>query len=304
MEKVIIMMSTYNGEIYLQEQLDSLLNLEKDKFNIFFRFRDDGSTDNTINIIKEFCKNNINSSWYGGENLKPARSFWELMSRQCEADYYAFCDQDDVWKPQKIKVAIEMLRKVKDKPALYFSAVNLVDKNLNFIDKKKFLYNYSFENSFVQNPAIGCTVVFNNKMKKILDKIKLSGEIGMHDSLIYRIAQSIQAEIIYDENSYIYYRQHGKNAMGISSHKTIRDYIKYMINPPKRFISNVAKLIYDTYFEDIKDNYKRKILKQFMDLNKKNNMLVRLKIVFNRKFNVNNIKQNVKFRYEILFNRK
>lgn len=304
MEKVVIMMSTYNGEKYLGEQLDSLLNLEKNNFDIYFAFRDDGSKDDTINIIKNFCNKNKNTTWYQGENLKPAKSFWELMSKQEEFDYFAFCDQDDVWDSKKIKVSIDKLSQVKGKPAIYFSAVNIVDKDMNFISKKKLTMMNSFENSFLQNPAIGCTVVFNKKMKEYLDKLNISGEIGMHDSLIYRIAQTIEAEIIYDENAYISYRQHDNNVIGITTRKSVKDYINYVVKPQKKFISNVAKLIYDTYFEEIKDDYKRKILKQFIDLSNEKNILVRLKIIFNSKFNANNFKQNIRFRYDILMNRR
>ena len=93
-KKVLILLSTYNGERYIKEQIESLLKQENVKVSILVR--DDGSTDGTINILNEYQKQG-KLKWYTGENLKPAKSFMNLVENAPEYEYYAFCDQDDVW---------------------------------------------------------------------------------------------------------------------------------------------------------------------------------------------------------------
>lgn len=293
-------MSTYNGEKYLKEQLDSLENLDNDNLNINIVIRDDGSNDNTINILREYeQKDNI--KWYQGSNVGPAYSFLELLTKQSGYDYYAFCDQDDVWKKEKMERAVELLEKENDNPALYFSAVNIVDKELNFIMKKEPSITNSFEHSFVANPAIGCTLVFNKKLAEIVNQVDTSKlNIDMHDAWIYRVAQSIDAKIIYDSNSYIMYRQHGNNVIGINTKKI--DKLKYFITKRKRLIGNVAKEILKNYENQI-DDYKKRFLKDIVEVAEDKKMLLKVKIIMNKKLKTESWKENLKFRYDILFNR-
>ena len=148
-EKVAIIMSTYNGEKYIQEQLDSLINQTYKNIEIYIR--DDGSKDNTINIIKDYISKNDNISLVEGENIGFINSFFELLNMCDDADYYAYCDQDDVWMDDKISRAVSFLSNTdKDKPALYFSNSDYCDSNLNFLataEKKKY---YNFRNSLVE----------------------------------------------------------------------------------------------------------------------------------------------------------
>lgn len=300
MKNLVILMSTYNGEKYLKEQLDSLENLDNDNLNINIVIRDDGSNDNTINILREYeQKDNI--KWYQGSNVGPAYSFLELLTKQSGYDYYAFCDQDDVWKKEKMERAVELLEKENDNPALYFSAVNIVDKELNFIMKKEPSITNSFEHSFVANPAIGCTLVFNKKLAEIVNQVDTSKlNIDMHDAWIYRVAQSIDAKIIYDSNSYIMYRQHGNNVIGINTKKI--DKLKYFITKRKRLIGNVAKEILKNYENQI-DDYKKRFLKDIVEVAEDKKMLLKVKIIMNKKLKTESWKENLKFRYDILFNR-
>ena len=157
-----------------------------------------------------------------------------------------FHKYDDVWKKEKMERAVELLEKENDNPALYFSAVNIVDKELNFIMKKEHSITNSIEHSLVANQAIGCTLVFNKKLAEIVNQVDTSKlNIVMHDAWIYRVAQSIDAKIIYDSNSYIMYRQHGNNVIGINTKKI--DKLKYFITKRKRLIGNVAKEILKNY---------------------------------------------------------
>ncbi len=107
--KLIVLLSTYNGEKYLAKQLDSLLEQELSPDKIIIR--DDGSNDGTLSIIKDYAEQNKIIEYYCGENKGPAGSFWDLICNCEKADYYALCDQDDYWFKDKLKVAVETIEK-------------------------------------------------------------------------------------------------------------------------------------------------------------------------------------------------
>ncbi|GAB6420552.1 hypothetical protein bcgnr5372_21190 [Bacillus luti] len=212
MQKVVILMSSYNGEKYIREQIESIF--AQSYRNIQLIVRDDGSTDSTIKILNEYAEQD-RLSWYKGKNLKPARSFLELVKKAPVAEYYAFADQDDVWDSDKIEVAVKKLSQVKaDTPALYCSATRLVDQDLAIINPVAHYKNYrlTFGEALVEIPSPGCTYVFNNDAREYLVNYEFD-YIGMHDALLYRIVSGL-GEIIYDKTPHISYRQHGGNVVG------------------------------------------------------------------------------------------
>lgn len=213
MEIVQVLMSTYNGEKYLREQIDSILAQKDVIVKIFIR--DDGSTDNTKLILNEY-KRNGKIEWYDGDNLKPALSFLDLMKNAGDFDYYAFCDQDDIWDENKLSIAIDKLNINKsDKPAMYFSNAKLINENGESLHKyhlsKKI--NITAESGFIQNIALGCTIVFNREALNKAILADYSTDIAMHDAWIYRICLAF-GEVIYDDKAYIRYRQHNNNVVG------------------------------------------------------------------------------------------
>ncbi len=211
MNKVQVLLSTYNGEKYLQEQIESILKQEDVEISLLIR--DDGSCDNTIEIIENLKKKNFNIAYYSGNNLGPAKSFMDLVNKSGNNfDYYAFSDQDDVWKPKKIISAITKLKQT-NKPSLYMSALEIVDENLNFIETKQVDGNFSFEGEMIKNFATGCTQVFNKDLMKII-KSYMPNYIIMHDSWITRVCYAIGGDVIIDSNSNILYRQHQGNVLG------------------------------------------------------------------------------------------
>ena len=115
-KKVAILMSTYNGEKYLKEQIESLLAQTYGNIEIYIR--DDGSKDNTIKIIKNYKEKYNNIVLKEGKNIGFINSFFELLNLCNDADYYAYCDQDDVWMNDKIERAVKFLGKTdENKPA-------------------------------------------------------------------------------------------------------------------------------------------------------------------------------------------
>lgn len=239
MEKILVLMSTYNGEKYLQEQVNSLLRQEGVQISIIVR--DDGSKDKTQTILdKEQSAGHL--SWYQGENKGASQSFMELLSRAPEFDFYALCDQDDVWSPDKLLSAVELMQRVGAE--LYYSSYTTVDANLNILNKDvQHHHKDSLGAALVNLEVTGCTVVFTNKLLKAIQLYKPIN-IMMHDSWIYKIALALGFEVVYDPISHIYYRQHGANVIGDNS-----GFIKKTKARFRRWVKDVSNDRYKEVFE-------------------------------------------------------
>lgn len=213
-------MSTYNGEVYLKEQLDSILNqkteIGKRNFNLSVLIRDDGSRDNTIQILEEYQKKFPQITYMRGKNIGACKSFFQLMQKaDKEADYIAFSDQDDIWKENKIKRAIMGLRRYDSIPAMYASDLEIVDQDLKpmkITASTSRGFCPSFGNALVENICTGCTMVINKKLYDMIVKV-LPGHAYMHDWWIYMTA-SCFGKVIYDKKPWIQYRQHETNTVG------------------------------------------------------------------------------------------
>lgn len=260
---VIVLMSTYNGEKYLSQQLDSLINqsLKPDKILI----RDDGSSDNTIDIINEYKKQYTFIDYYTGDNLGPGKSFWDLINNCKKYDYYALCDQDDVWFKDKLEVAIKTLQEQDNNiPLLYCSKYTLTDENLNPIDSNvSSLYNYSdFQHSLIYHTAPGCTFVFNDASREKIKEYNPDKQyFVIHDAIIHKVV-TLFGKMILDKTSHIYYRQHNQNQIGMSANKidTFFKRVKHFISGDiKNYRSNTAKSLLEVYGEEC-DRDKRELI--------------------------------------------
>lgn len=207
--KVQILMSTYNGERFLREQIESLLR--QSWKNVEILIRDDGSKDGTREILNEYSDKYENIQVYLESNLGVARSFFELLKKS-DADYVAFCDQDDIWLEKKIEAAVVKLEQEKG-PALYCSNKFLVDSTGNPMKKQDIRKRRpGFGNAVVECICTGCTAVMNQELAEIL-KEKVPEHAILHDWWTY-LAASYVGKVIYDEQAYIYYRQHQENVVG------------------------------------------------------------------------------------------
>lgn len=236
MYRCLVLLSTYNGEKYLPELLDSVM-AQKDVL-IDVLARDDGSKDKTVEILKK----NDRVKVYTGENLKPAKSFLDLILKaDASYDYYALCDQDDVWKVDKVISAIEHI-KDSNKPTLYSSAVEVVDRDLNFIRK-------SFTDNSFKDPLYdiltygtpGCTFVFNKALMQKLKEYKPT-TISMHDSWISFVCLAVNGLFYSDHEAYILYRQHDANVLGAQRH-SLKDTLAGIIKNKNVLRSDMAKEI-------------------------------------------------------------
>ena len=299
MDKVQVLLSTYNGEKYIKEQIESILNQKE--VEIALLIRDDGSTDKTIQILEELAMNNENITVYKDENLGPARSFMDLIEKSDEYDYYAFSDQDDVWKPKKLISAINKLKEYNNTPALYMSALEIVDTNLKYIETKKVAGNFTLEGEIIKNFATGCTQVFNKNLCNIIKQYKPK-YIIMHDSWITRVCYAIGGNVIIDENSYIKYRQHEKNVLGYKDdgfQKLKRQY-KIAFKDKISMRVNIAKELKNGYEKLLTEEAKQvveNLIKYQEDKNAKKWLL------HNEKFRTNNPKMNLKMKLAIILNK-
>ncbi len=212
-KKVQILMSTYNGEEYVREQLDSILAQNYPDVDILIR--DDGSNDDTFVILKEYEEMHQNIRAYQGENIGVNRSFFELLRKSnVSASYIGFCDQDDYWLPEKIEKAVEQLERM-DGPALYCSAKTLVDENLERMESQQNSHvTPGFGNAVIESICSGCTTLMNRELVDIIIE-RLPEDVIHHDWWCY-MAATYLGSMYYDENSYIYYRQHRGNEVGAS----------------------------------------------------------------------------------------
>ena len=236
--KIIVLMSTYNGEKYLREQLDSIINQDiKDEAQLEILVRDDGSKDATHSILDEYATEG-KLTWYTGENLRPGKSFWHLVSSASDADYYAFCDQDDVWFSDKLSRGIKVLKQEdKNIPLLYNTYVD-------------------YAHSLIYSTAPGCTFIFNDLSRREYMKYDMNKECEViHDWLAHKITL-IKGKMILDKTPSMYYRQHGNNVIGAKKTgiKGFSDKINRFLNGESNSVrSNVAKSLLNVYSEDMSE---------------------------------------------------
>lgn len=216
MQDVVVLMSTYNGELYIREQLESIRN-QKD-VTVQIIVRDDGSSDGTIAILEEYEKQG-QLKFVKGKNAGVGSSFMQLLYHAPKASYYAFADQDDIWQEDKLSAAISMITK-KTGPVLYTSNQMLVDKEgkeleLRFKKKPGLGLFQVIDRSWLS----GCTMVMNRRLFEILveEDRRPSRKLllkKIHDVWVLMAAICI-GTVLYDEDAHILYRQHDNNVIGV-----------------------------------------------------------------------------------------
>ena len=216
--RCLILLSTYNGEKYLPELLESVL-AQKDIY-VDILARDDGSTDKTVEILKKYDRVKV----YGGNNLKPAKSFLDLIWKaDINYDYYALCDQDDVWKKNKM---IKIQQAFEDpKVMAVVHDAQIVDEKLSSLNETTFEWRDSkagFWKNMKKNSYIGCCMaVRRSALKRILP---IPDNIWIHDQWIGLLAEQL-GKVVFIEEPLIYYRRHGGNVTELT-HGSITSMIK------------------------------------------------------------------------------
>ena len=293
--KIAILMSTYNGHRYLDEQMKSLES-QTLKYNMTVYVRDDGSGDDTIKIIEKWGKK-LDIVLYKGKNVGPAKSFWELfMNPDIQADYYAFCDQDDVWDQDKLEKGVEALKKEKEE-ALWCSNCRIIDGNDKVILKEMNAHkpNFSIISQLVCGTTQGCAMVLNNALRKYISEKRIE-EIPMHDFVVltYAIAKG---SVIYDKIPSFSYRVHDSNVVakeGKCILKKICSTIEHWFSEKHR--NEVSKFAKKLYIDN--KNYMDKETQDFIKelLGSKNSIIQRIKLINNPRCDSDNKKGLRSFR--------
>lgn len=274
---VFIVLSTFNGERYLKEQLNSLFN--QTYSNIKIIVRDDGSEDGTCKILERFLSEYSNIEVLFEQNIGVVGSFLRLLDLvPTDAEYVALCDQDDVWSADKIERAISLIGEAESTiPIMYSGALEVVNENLNHIDViRQVPRKTSLENALVQNVATGCTVVINNTaLRLITDKKVVAENILMHDWWLYQVISAFGI-VLYDDTPKIKYRQHGGNVVGSSSGiKLWSNRIKRYLGTNDRAARCQANELLRVYGTDMsRKNYT--LISEFLERTQVNNIVDRL----------------------------
>lgn len=268
-----ILLSTYNSENFLDQQINSIINQTFTEFNLYII--DDGSTDNTVSIIRNYSLKHSNI-FFLTNNIKGSKTLKSFMwlLENISADYYLFADHDDIWINNKIEISLNKIRELEVSnplaPILVHTDLIVVDNNLNIVNNS--FWNLSRINPWilinfnylaVYNGVVGCTMIFNKLAKssiKTINKYTL-----MHDSWITLCVLNNKGIIGFIETPTVYYRQHANNVIGFIKPNTYINMIN-LINLRKIVISNYFrfKMINQIKSFNLLKYLKYKILYQFL----------------------------------------
>ena len=289
-KKIDILMATYNGEKYLVEQLDSIINQTYRNWNLLIR--DDNSTDKTLEIIQNYHKKDkrIKILKDNKGNLGIVRNFEELL-KSSESEFIMFSDQDDIWVENKLDMYLKMIEKIKNKGFMIHSDAILFDKNKSNILKDTFIskkaINKGLENVFFNYFVQGATILISKEIKNFI--LPFPKEVYLHDRYIHLISE-LFFERIFVNKALIYYRQHGDNQIGAKN--TIRELLlkRYFDERDRQLI----KIIYNKYGSLLTEDKKKLIEEYFKITDIEKNR-------FNRFLNLKKSKINIPLKKQISF---
>lgn len=250
-EKIDILLATYNGEKYIREQIDSILN--QTYKNIRLIISDDCSKDNTPEILKEYEQKDKRIELHIQEkNLGVVKNI-EFLLEQVENKYYMLSDQDDVWLPEKVQKSLETL--VEKDADLVFGDLEVVNKDLEtmypsfgdfmLLNKKINKYIDSNKLNYIYNCVTGCTILAKKETTQKILPLPKKSKYLIHDHWIGLMA-SIYGKVAYMPEKYIKYRQHGNNQVGTEK---ISHGFKKLEQVRELFI-NVKLGVFGTYVEN------------------------------------------------------
>lgn len=261
--KVCVLMSTYNGQTYLKEQIDTIFG-QTFSGKITLLIRDDGSQDDTAAIIEAYPQRpNREIRLLKTPNVGAQRSFLELIRVAEDADFYFFADQDDVWDKEKIENAVVAMTD-STTPVAYCSNYRLTDMDLKVYKKKALAKKPDFTplRILFYNKIPGCVMGFNRCLMTLLKKMNLSN-VMMHDSMVLAFAAAC-GTILFDNEARISHRIHLNNVVGdghkkIVLHKWIPEKLKLLFGKEDYDMSALAEqyllvagdLIHPAYRDDI-----------------------------------------------------
>jgi glycosyltransferase involved in cell wall biosynthesis len=243
---ISIAMATYNGELFIREQLDSILTQTLSDWELIVC--DDGSTDNTLSILQEYANNDSRIKIYQNEtNLGFKRNFEKAIGL-CSGEYIALCDQDDIWYPNHLEILLNLI----GNNSLSIGNSDIVDTNNTFLNKRmsdtdhihfipKDYRKLLYREFFYANPFQGASMLL--KKEFALKCIPIPDEVHYHDTWLSTCA-CLDQGLVYTYTPITRYRQHGKN-ITINNHreKGVSRLDKYI-----DYTSKIIKTISNTHY--------------------------------------------------------
>lgn len=219
--RITILMGVYNGAAYLRPQLDSFVRQSDRNWGLIVSI--DQSRDSSDRLVEVFARTRFTQSLPIKVVEGPGKGFaanylhlFRAAAATPNGDWLALSDQDDVWLPNKLERARQVLAGLDDVPAIYCSRTLVCDRNLQSQRPTRlFPRPPTFANALAQNIAAGNTIVMNARAKDIVTGAAAEvDEVVSHDWWIYQLITGAGGQVIYDPEPSLLYRQHGGNAVG------------------------------------------------------------------------------------------
>lgn len=304
---VAILMSTYNGAKYLKDQLQSIINQSYSNWHLYIR--DDGSSDETVEIIKSYAKKDSRISIIHDTlgNIGSVRSFFYLLE-QVDSNFYMFSDQDDYWKQDKIQKSIILLKQHnhKRKPICVYTNLQIVDDNLEGNELLLTKTWQDFPKLFFTNNLYGCTMLFNNFLKEKIKFDQLNYDnIYVHDWWLALVC-AIFGEIYYLDEPTILYRQHYGNQIGATS-KNINVLIKRLFSKSKDEKSLQSTILFaeeleKLYGAELKSSNIQGYVKNYATISNKSSFFNNLKTILRFPPKSVHLSKELFYMYILVFN--
>lgn len=214
--RLAVLMATFQGEKYIDEQLRSIEAQDWDHIDIWAS--DDGSTDGTVRLLERWAASWTRGSFtvLTGPNRGFAANFRSLLvNPDIEGDYFCFCDQDDIWLEDKTRAAATKLAASGDRPALYCARTIIADEGGHeLLRSPLFRRPPNFANALVQSIGGGNTMVMNRAAHRLVQEAARRTGFVSHDWFSYLIIAGAGGDVIYAETPHVRYRQHPGNLVG------------------------------------------------------------------------------------------
>lgn len=271
-KQVDIILPVYNGEKYIKDQIDSILAQSYTHWRLIIR--DDGSTDETVSIVRDYCNRYSQKVILledDKKNLGVVNNVFEIL-KHANADYYMFCDQDDIWIREKIEVLVKYIQRAersnRETPILVHTDATVVDKDLRVLNKSfSDLAGFNRENCNLSNLlqfniVQGATAIFNQRLYDKLSPLfqEKFGKKTYHDWWCALVAASF-GKIFYCSKPLMLYRQHGRNLVGVGYFKKKRLFELFQDNGGEIKVTNYCKvnrIICRKFLELYKDDLSKK----------------------------------------------
>lgn len=297
-------MSTYNGKKYLTEQIDSILSQKGVHVELFIR--DDGSSDSTRDIITRLTEkhNNIHADF--GERIWWEKSFAEELFVASGFEYYAFSDQDDVWKPEKLITGVKAIMHEEEQhgkniPVVWQSSHIYTDSELNPLFVRSRAKRVTSLESFLLRPyGSGNALVFNARVRELMEKVYAAGCLdACHDFWTALVAHAFGGTVILSPNAFVLFRQHGRNTSGtpLTFHSRLKsEWRKILIH--ENWGPKLASTLLKCYGDELSPSVRDTII---LATECKNNFMYRLRILFSPKFRTGDIRLTIIGKLKVLF---